>query len=180
MATQGFNNLHLRPGEFIAIAGYAPVVSPLFSPHRFFQRGGQSHFRPHYRSLDLTHNQLIAYLGTNFPQPLPWRLWTPPPRLACSIASALRQKTSERDCLLAEPPPPMATGLNGPTSAQGCPSTPYLSLTKTLSQSSTPSTGTTEQGIFRPIDVQYDPEHLRMPYGRLDRQSRCWCPKTHG
>ena len=73
------------------------------------------------RSSDLTNNQLLAYLETNFPQPLPWRLWTPPPKLASGIASALRQKTSERGCLLAEPPPPIATGPNGTTSAQGCP-----------------------------------------------------------
>ena len=122
-------------------------------------------------SADLTDNQFHAYLDTNFPQPLSWRLWNPPPRLASGIASALRQKTYERGCLLAEPPPPMATGPNGPTSAQGWPSNPYLSLTKTLSSSSKPSLGTTEQVTSRPTAVRYNPEQLRMLYGRLDRRS---------
>ena len=36
------------------------------------------------RSLDLTDNQLLAYLDTNFPQPLP------PPKLVYGIASAIR------------------------------------------------------------------------------------------
>ena len=46
-----------------------------------------SHFPSH--SLDLTENQLLAYLDTNFPQSLPWQLWTPPPKLVSGIASAL-------------------------------------------------------------------------------------------
>ena len=128
----------------------------------------------------LTDNQLLAYLETNFPQPLPWRLWTPPPKIGSGLASALRRKTSERGCLLAEPPPPMATGPSGPNSAQGWPSTPYSSLTKTLSPSSTPSLRTTKLGTSRPTAVGYNPEKLRMPYGRFDRRSRCWGPKTHG
>ena len=132
------------------------------------------------RSSDLTDNQLLAYLETNFPQPLSWRLWNPPPKLASGIASALRQNTSERGCLLADPPPPMATGTNGTTSAQGWHLTPYLSLTKTLSPSSTPLLGATKQGTLRPTAVRYDPEQLRMPYGRLDRLSQCWGPNTHG
>ena len=45
-------------------------------------------YRPS-RSLDLTNNQLLAYIDTNFPQPLPWQLWTPPPRLVSRIASAI-------------------------------------------------------------------------------------------
>ena len=98
------------------------------------------------RSSDLTNNQLLAYLETNLPQPLTWRLWTPPPKLASVISSALQRKTSERGCLLADPPPPMATGPSGPTSVQGWPSTPYLSLTNTLSPSSTHSLGTNELG----------------------------------
>ena len=93
--------------------------------------------RPSYLA-DPTDNQLLTYLETHFPQPLPWRLWTPSPKLASGIASALRKKTSARDCLLEEPPPPMATGPSGPISAQGWPSTPYPSLIKTLSPSSTP------------------------------------------
>ena len=109
------------------------------------------------RSLDLTNNQLLAYLDTNFPQPLLWRLWTPPPKLVSGIASALRQKISERGCLLAEPPLPMAIGPNGPTSEQGGPSTPYLLLINTLSPSSTPSLGTTGQVTLRPTAVQYNP-----------------------
>ena len=82
---------------------------------------------------DPTDNQLLTYLETHFPQPLPWRLWTLSPKIASGIASALRKKTSARDCLLDEPPPPMATGPSGPIFAQGWPSTPYPSLTKTLS-----------------------------------------------
>ena len=132
------------------------------------------------RSSDLTDNQLLTYLETNFPQPLPWQMWTPPPKLASGIASALQQKTSERGCLLAEPPPPLATGPSGPTSAHRWPSTPYLSLTKTLSPSSTPLLRTTELATSHPTAVGCDPEQLRMPYGRLDRRSRCWGPKTHG
>ena len=41
------------------------------------------------RSSDLTDNQLLAYLETHFPQPLTWQLWTPPPKFASVIASAL-------------------------------------------------------------------------------------------
>ena len=44
-----------------------------------------------YRLLYLTDNQILAYLDTNFPQPLPWQLWTPPPRLVSRISSVLRQ-----------------------------------------------------------------------------------------
>ena len=40
------------------------------------------------RLADLTYNQLLTYLDTHFPQPLPWRLWTPSHKLASSIASA--------------------------------------------------------------------------------------------
>ena len=116
-------------------------------------------------SSDLTDNQLLAYLETNSPQPLPWRLWNPPPKLASGIASALRQNTYERGCLLAEPPPPIATGTSGPTSAQGGPSTPYLSLTKTPSPSSTPSLRTKKLGTPRPTAVGYDPKQLIIPYG---------------
>ena len=94
------------------------------------------------RSADLTDNQLLTYLRTHFPQPLPWRLWTPSQKLASDIASDLRQKTSARDCILAEPPPPMATGPSGHISVQGWPSTPYSSLIKTLSPSSTPCQST--------------------------------------
>ena len=131
------------------------------------------------RLADLTDNQLLNYLETHLPQPLPWQLWTPSPKLASGIASALRQKTSERDCLLDKPPPPMATKLNGPISAQGWPSTPYASLTKTLYPSSPPSLRTTELATLRLTAVAYDPERLRMPYGQLDRRSRCWGPRTH-
>ena len=77
------------------------------------------------RLADLTDNQLLTYLETHFPQPLPWRLWTPLHKLASGIVSALRQKTSARGCLLAEPPLPIATGPSGHISAQGWPSTPY-------------------------------------------------------
>ena len=73
------------------------------------------------RSADLTDNKLLTYLETHFPQPLPWRLWTPSPKLASVLASTLRWKTSVRDFLMAEPPPPMATGPSGPISAQGWP-----------------------------------------------------------
>ena len=41
------------------------------------------------RSSDLTDNQLLPYLDTKSHQPLPWQLWTPPPRLASGIASVL-------------------------------------------------------------------------------------------
>ena len=102
------------------------------------------------RSEDLTENQLLTYLKTHFPQPLPWQLWTLSHKLASGIASALRRKTSARDCLLAEPLPSMATGPSGPTSAQGWPSTPYSSLINTLSPSSTPSPGTTKLETSRP------------------------------
>ena len=43
-------------------------------------------------SADLTDNQLLTYLETHFPQPLPWRLWTPSHKLASGIASALRRQ----------------------------------------------------------------------------------------
>ena len=119
--------------------------------------------------LDLTNNQLLAYLDTNLPQPLPWQLSTPPPKLVSGIASTLRQKTSERGCLLAEPPPPMVTRPNGPTSAQGWPSTPYPSLIKTLYPSSTPSLVTTQQETLHLTAVQYDQELLRVPYRLLNR-----------
>ena len=124
------------------------------------------------RSSDLTDNQLLNYLKTHFPQPLPWQLWTLLPKLASGIASALQRKTSERYCLLAEPPPLMATGPSGPISAQGWPSTPYLSLTKTLSPSSTPLLRTAKLATSRLTAVAYNPERLGMSYGRLDRQSR--------
>ena len=120
-------------------------------------------------SSDLTINQILAYLETNPPQPLPWQLWTLPSKLASGIASELLCKTFERGCMLAEPPPPMATAPSGPTSAQGWPLNLYLSLTKTLSPSSTPSLRTTKLGTSRPTDVGYDPKHLRIPYGQLDR-----------
>ena len=131
------------------------------------------------RSLDLTDNQLLAYLNTNFSQPLSWRLWTPLPRLVSGIASALRQKTSERGCLLAEPPPLIAIVPNGPTSAQGWPWTPYLLLINTMSASSTTLLKTTGQGTLHPTAVRYNPEQLRMSYGRVDRRSQFWGPKTH-
>ena len=117
------------------------------------------------RSADLTDNQLLNYLETHFPQPLTWRLWTLSPKLASGIASALRQKTSERDCLLAKPPPSMATRPLGPISAQGWPSTPYSLLTNTLSPSSTPSLGTTELATSCLTAVAYDPERFRIPHG---------------
>ena len=130
------------------------------------------------RSADLTDNQLLTYLETHFPQPLPWRLWTPSHKLASGIAYALRHKISARYCLLNKPAPTMATVPSGPISAQGWPLTPYLSLIKTLSPSSTPSTGTTELEQLCPAAVAYAPERLMIPYGRLDRRSRCWGPKT--
>ena len=77
------------------------------------------------RSLDLTNNQLLTYLDTNFPLPLPWQLWTKPPKIVSGIALALRNKTSERGCVLEEPPLLMANGPNGHICAQGWPSTPY-------------------------------------------------------
>ena len=80
---------------------------------------------------------------------------------------------------MAQPPPLVATGPNGPTSAQGWPSTPYFSLIKTLSPSSTPLQGTKVQVILHPIAVQYNTERLSIPYGRLDRRSRFWGPNTH-
>ena len=123
------------------------------------------------RSADLNDNQLLNYLKTHFPQPLPWKLWTPLTKLASGIASALRRKTSERDCLLAYPPPIMATGPSSPIYAQGWPSTPYLLLTKTLPPPSTPSLGTTKLATSRPTAVAYDPERLRILYG--------WGPRTH-
>ena len=159
--------MHQRFQRYVPCVYFISVVDNLISD------------RPS-RSSDLTNNQLLAYLETNFPQPLLWRLLTPPQKLAFGIASALRWKTSERGCLLAEPPLPMATGPSGPTSAQGWPSTPYLLLTNNLSPSSTPSLRTTELTTSRPTAVGYDPEQLRMPYVRLDRRSRCWGPKTHG
>ena len=177
---QRFHALYLRPYTFVAIAGYAPAVSSLHSPHIFRQRVNNLISDRPSHSLDLTNNKLLTYLNINFTQRLPWQLWTTPPRLVSGIASALRQKTSKRGCLLAEPPPPMDIGTNGPTSAQGLPSTPYSLLENTLSPSSTHSLGNTGQGTLRPTAVRYDPKWLRMPYGRLDRLSRFWGPKNHG
>ena len=129
-----------------------------YVPHIDFVSGANNLIsdRPSCSS-DLTDNQLLTYLEKNFPQPLTWQLWTPTPKPASGIASALQRKTSKRGCVLAKPPPPMATRPSGPTSAQGWPSTPYSSLTKTLSPSSTPSLGTTELGTSRPTAVGYDP-----------------------
>ena len=125
VAAQRFRDLHLRPSTPVAVASNAPAVPPLRTPRRFHQWVDNLISDRPSRSSDLTDNQLLTYLKKLFPQPLPWQLWTPPPKLTSGIASALRRKTSERDCLLAEPPPPMATGPSGPTSAQGWPSTPY-------------------------------------------------------
>ena len=179
MATQRFCNLHLLSCAFVAVAGYAPALSPLRARIYFVSGVDNLISDCPFRSLDLTNNQLLAYLDTKLPQTLTWRLWTPLTKIVSRIASELRQKTSVRGCLLAEPLTPMATGPNGPTSAQGWLLTPYSSLIKTLYPSSTPLLGTTGKKILHPTAVQYNPEMSRMPYGRLDRRLRFWEPKTH-
>ena len=150
--------MHQRFHRYVPRINFVSGVDNLISDHSS-------------RSSDLTKNQLLSYLETNFPQPLPWQLWTRLPKLASGIASALRRKTSERVCLLANPLLPVATGSSEPTYEQGWPLTPYSSLTNTLSPSLTPSLGTTKLGTSRPKYVGYDPEQLSMPYGRLDRRS---------
>ena len=178
--TQRLLNMHLCPRTPAETAGNTPAVPPLLSPCRFVSGVNSLISDRPSRSADLTDNQLLTYLETHFPQALPWRMCTPSHKLASGIASALRRKTSARDCLLDEPPPPMATGPSGPISVQGWTLTPYSSLIKTLSPSSTPSLGTTELETSRPTALAYDPEQLRMPYGRLDRRSRCWGPSNQG
>ena len=47
------------------------------------------------RSSDLTNNQLLANLESNPPQALPWRLWTPPPKLAWNSFSTATEDIRE-------------------------------------------------------------------------------------
>ena len=89
MVTQRFRDLHLRPCAFVAVAGYAPAVPLLHDLHRFLSRVENFISDCPSRSLDLTNNKFLTNLDINFPQPLPWKLWTPPPKLVSGIDSAL-------------------------------------------------------------------------------------------
>ena len=60
MAAQRFSDLHIRPGIFVVITGYAPVVPPLRPLHIFFSRVDNLISDSPSRSSDLTDNQLFA------------------------------------------------------------------------------------------------------------------------
>ena len=61
-------------------------------------------------SRDLTDAAFLTHMDALHPQELTWRLWNPPRELVSSIYSALRQTTSPKESMLANPPPPMYTG----------------------------------------------------------------------
>ena len=130
------------------------------------------------RSSHLTDQQLLQFFNSNFPQPVSWRLWTPPSELTSVMTSCLHRKTFDMESLLHVPTKCLPAGNIGAPSVQPYPSTPIYPLSKTLSPSSKSLQKDTEKVNYPISGQQFDPRQLRMPYGRLAKRSAIWGPRT--
>lgn len=131
------------------------------------------------RFQSMSNTEFLHYFNLTYPQERSWRLWTPPPELRSWMTSVLRSTPSVSASPLRAPPPPMATGGFGPTSAPNWPSTHSYKTSK-IQWSSSKSTFTgTELEPLRQGSDESATAPLRMPYVQLARRSLRWGPQTH-
>lgn len=127
----------------------------------------------------LSHSQFLAHFNASYPQNPSWHLWIPPRALRSSVISALRNTPPNTASFLREPPPPLATGPFGPTSAPNWPSTLSWKTFPTQSSSYKFSFTDTEQAKSAIVNAPSVAAPLRMPYVALPKRSRRWGPRIH-
>ena len=131
------------------------------------------------RSAHLTDNELLHFFDSHFPQPRSWRLWTPPQKLLSALTSCLHRKTFNMESLLHEPRKCPATGpIGAPSAPSSYPSIPIYQLSKTLLPSFKSLQRDFGTVVYPTSGDQFAQEQLRMPYGRLDKRSAIWGPRT--
>jgi hypothetical protein len=125
----------------------------------------------------LSNLQFLTHFDSCYPQPLPWRLWTPTPSMTSALTSALRKKRSKPESFLNAPPPPIPIGASGPTSASVSRSTPCSPPFKIPSPSSRSTLNAIAPGKSPPAKSLFDLEQWKMPYVALAKRSRAWGPR---
>lgn len=131
------------------------------------------------RKTDWSDEKLLTYFNLHYPQPLPWKIWTPPPELLSCMAMCLRRKPFPRESLLRQPPTSNGTGATGPSIAPQYPSTHFSKSSKTKSSGSVSMLMHTERVPYPISGAPYARNPLKMPYGRLAKRSSAWGPGTH-
>ena len=69
------------------------------------------------RLVELSDVEFLTHFNNTYPQPRPWRLWTPPVDFSSKMTSLLLKEKFDRECLFNEPMPPLVTGTDGQPSA---------------------------------------------------------------
>ena len=117
------------------------------------------------RKTEWSDEKLLTCFNLHYPQPLSWKLWTPPPELLSCMAMCLHRKPFPRESLLQQPPTYVATGATGPSTAPQYPSTHFSRGTKTKSSGSVSMLMRTEQVPYHPISgAPCTRNPLKMPY----------------
>ena len=131
------------------------------------------------RLFHLSNSEFLSYFNTTYPQPQPFRLWQPTPKMTSCVISALRKQTSRPESLLAVPPPPKPIGPNGSSLQMNWAWMPFSKASKTKSQFSKYSPSESVQVNWPTTAVQSSLDRLRITYGRLAKRSSPWGPTTH-
>ena len=130
------------------------------------------------RLTHLSDTLFLKYFNDHYPQPLPWRLWTPPLELQRCVISALLNSRSRAEYAPALTLPLPITGSDGDLSASVWPSTPYSPILKTPSRYSKSSLFDTGQAKTLPLGNLSVPAPWKVPYGQLSSRLPVWGATT--
>ena len=130
------------------------------------------------RRWDLTDDSLLTHFNVCYPQKLPWRLSSPPPRLNSALTSSLYRKRLPPEWFLAAPDKQHATGTSGAGIVPICKSTQAYPPSETLSHIYKSLHDATVMDDWHPVVDRSGLERWKTPYGRLGRRFPHWGPQT--
>jgi len=125
--------------------------------------------KPHW-----SDEELLTYFNLHYPQPLPWKIWTPPKEMMSCMTSCLLRKTFPRESLLRQPTASGFTGAIGRNSAASYPSIPFSRGAKTQSSYSKSLPGDTARVPYPISGKPYVRTQSIMPYGLLAKRASVW------
>jgi hypothetical protein len=131
------------------------------------------------RLFELNNIAFLTHFNTTYPQHTSFQLYQPRPEMVSAVISALQQKRSKPESLLAEQKPPIPRGPNGNVSHLTWASIPYSKPSKIRYQSYKSSPYEFEKEALQSKDMPSALEQLKITYGSLAKRSLEWGPKTH-
>jgi len=130
------------------------------------------------RLFHLDDREFLTFFNSTFPQTIPWRLCTLPPKLISAGISALHMQTCSPESFLPRLKPLRPSGPCGPTSATPYPSTLPFKTLPIRSLSSKSSLTATAEALSTPAADPSAVAPLKVPYVALGKRLRLWGPRT--